>query len=50
MDDTELTYRFWRIRKTVMQVCFALFGGSSVEKSLVNVLNYFEEELDFSVK
>lgn len=22
MDDTELTYKFWRIRKTVMQVRF----------------------------
>lgn len=24
MDDTELTYKFWRIRKTVMQVIFAV--------------------------
>ena len=30
MDDTELTYKFWRIRKTVMQVKFKLLLKSAL--------------------
>lgn len=34
MDDTELTYKFWRIRKTVMQVILAVFFLLGAELNL----------------
>ena len=40
MDDTELTYRFWRIRKTVMQVSF-LYKTSACWKKCTADVRFF---------
>ncbi|XP_044164715.1 DNA-directed RNA polymerases I, II, and III subunit RPABC1 isoform X2 [Acropora millepora] len=43
MDDTELTYKFWRIRKTVMQMCHDR-GYLVTQDELDQTLDQFKEQ------